>query len=197
MTVADRLDQFQRRHHWAGFPLAVIYKFADDQGPFLSALLTYYGFVSLFPLLLLLATLLGFFLQGDPQLQARVLDSALGQFPLIGNDLPRGQLGGSGWALAVGLIGIVYGGLGVAQAGQNAMNVIWAVPRNRRPNPLKSRLRSMVLLITVGLGVIATSALSGIANAFGAQFGHSVRIPAFVAAVVLNSLIFLLAFRIA
>src|SRR4051794_36777564 len=200
MSVTDRLDRFQRRHRWAGFPLAVIYKFADDQGPFLSALLTYYGFVSLFPLLLLLATLLGFFLQGDPQLQARVLDSALGQFPLIGNDLPRGRLGGSGWALAVGLIGNVYGGLGIAQAGQNAMNVIWAVPRNRRPNPIKARLRSLLLLVTVGLGGVATTALSGVINtarAFGAHFGISVTLPAALASALLNSLIFLLAFRVA
>src|SRR3954453_17431654 len=164
MTVADRLDQFQRRHRWAGFPLAVIYKFADDQGPFLAALLTYYGFLSLFPLLLLLASVLGFVLQGHPELQAQVLNSALGQFPLIGGDLPRGRLNGSSWALAVGLIGIIYGGLGVAQAGQNAMNVIWALPRNRRPNPVKSRLRGLALLLTIGVGVVATSALSAVIN---------------------------------
>jgi YihY family inner membrane protein len=200
MSVTARLDRFQRRHRWAGFPLAVIYKFADDQGPFLAALLTYYGFLSLFPLLLLLATLLGFFLQGDPELQARVLDSALGQFPLIGNDLPRGRLGGSGWAVAVGLIGIIYGGLGVAQAGQNAMNVIWAVPRNSRPNPLKSRLRSLLLLCSVGLGVLATSGLSALINsarAFGASIGISISLPAALASVALNAVIFLVAFRVA
>src|SRR3954447_23471702 len=103
MAFTERLDHFQRRHRWAGFPLAVIYKFADDQGPFLAALLTYYGFLSLFPLLLLLATILGFLLQNDPMLQTRILDSALGQFPLIGNDLPRGRLQGSNWAVVVGL----------------------------------------------------------------------------------------------
>src|ERR1700712_3254254 len=200
MTLTERLDRDQRRHHWAGFPLAVIYKFTDDQGPFLAALLTYYGFLSLFPLLLLLATILGFLLQNDPLLQTRILDSALGQFPLIGNDLPRGRLTGSNWAIVVGLLGILYGGLGGAQAGQNAMNVIWAVPRNRRPNPIKSRLRSLVLLMTVGLGVLAITALSGVINAataFGTHLGVSVTLPATLAAIALNSLIFLAAFRIA
>jgi membrane protein len=200
MTLTNRLDRYQRRHRWAGFPIAVIYKFADDQGPFLAALLTYYGFLSLFPLLLLLATLLGFLLQNDPLLQTRILDSALGQFPLIGNDLPRGRLTGSNWAVVVGLAGILYGGLGVAQAGQNAMNVIWAVPRNRRPNPIKSRLRSLLLLLSVGLGVVATTALSGLVNAtkaFGASIGLGISIPAFIASVVLNSVIFLVGFRVA
>jgi membrane protein len=200
MSVTDRLDRFQQRHRWAGFPLAVVYKFFDDQGPFLAALLTYYGFLSLFPLLLLLATVLGFVLQGDPELQARVLNSALGQFPLIGNDLPRGRLNGSSWALTVGLIGIVYGGLGIAQAGQNAMNVIWAVPRNRRPNPIKARLRSFLLLLTIGLGVLGLTALSGLFNAaraFGAHFGISVTLPITLVAIALNSLVFLAAFRVA
>lgn len=199
-TITDRLDGFQRRHRWAGFPLAVIYKFTDDQGPFLAALLTYYGFLSLFPLLLLLTTILGFLLQNDPSLQARIINSALGQFPLIGNDLPRGKLTGSNVAVIVGLLGILYGGLGVAQAGQNAMNIVWAVPRNRRPNPIKSRLRSLVLLLTVGFGILAITALSSLmsaAAAFGASLGISVRLPATLLAIALNSLIFLAAFRIA
>src|SRR6195952_2624583 len=191
MTLTERLDRYQRRARRVGFPIAVIYKFADDQGPFLAALLTYYGFLSLFPLLLLLTTLLGFLLQNDPLLQTRILDSALGQFPLIGSDLPRGRLTGSNWAVVVGLAGILYGGLGVAQAGQNAMNIIWAVPRNRRPHPIQSRLRSLVLLMTVGLGVLAITALSGVINAaaaFGTHLGVSITLPATLAAIALNSL---------
>src|ERR1700712_3868800 len=200
MTLTERVDAYQRRHRWLGFPIAVVYKFTDDQGPFLAALLTYYGFLSLFPLLLLLTTILGFLLQNDPVLQTHILDSALGQFPLIGNDLPRGRLEGSSWAVLVGLLGILYGGLGVAQAGQNAMNVVWAVPRNRRPSPLKSRGKSLLLLGTVGLGVVATTALSGLVNAteaFGAKIGLGVSVPAFLISVTLNSGIFLIAFRVA
>ena len=84
-----RLDRFQRKHHWAGFPLAVFYKYFDDFGAYLAALLTYYGFVSLFPLLLLLSTVLGIVLSGDQRLQHEVLTSALHQFPVIGGDLAR------------------------------------------------------------------------------------------------------------
>jgi uncharacterized BrkB/YihY/UPF0761 family membrane protein len=80
------------------------------------------------------------------------------------------------------------------------MNIIWAVPRNRRPNPIKSRLKSLLLLVTVGVGVLATTALSGVINAaraFGAHFGVSVTVPATLAAAALNALIFLVAFRVA
>jgi uncharacterized BrkB/YihY/UPF0761 family membrane protein len=100
VAVAGRLDGFQRRHRWAGFPLAVLYKYVDDFGAYLAALLTYYGFVSLFPLLLLISTVLSFVLAGDAKLQHQVLDSALHQFPVIGGELAQPKrigAGLSGW----------------------------------------------------------------------------------------------------
>ena len=123
MAVTECLDRFQRKHPWTGFPLAVAYKYFDDFGTYLAALLTYYGFVSLFPLLLLLSTVLGFVLSGDPRLQHEVLTSALHQFPVIGGDLARPKrLGGGPVGLVVGIAGSLYGGLGVAQAFQYAAN---------------------------------------------------------------------------
>ncbi|MDJ0107680.1 YhjD/YihY/BrkB family envelope integrity protein, partial [Rhodococcus erythropolis] len=79
MTIAKRLDALQQKHPALGFPIAVLYKFLDDQGVYLAALIAYYGFVSLFPLLLLLSTILGFVLSGNPELQQQILDSALHQ----------------------------------------------------------------------------------------------------------------------
>ena len=140
MSLVERLDDYQQRHRWAGFPIAVVYKYVDDQGTFLAALLTHYAFVSLFPLLLLLASVLGIVLRDDPALQARVLDSALRQFPVLGQQLGEPErLGARGLGLAVGLAGAVYGGVKVAQALQHVMNTVWAVPRHRRPDPLRSR----------------------------------------------------------
>jgi uncharacterized BrkB/YihY/UPF0761 family membrane protein len=135
--LVQRVDGFQRRHPRAGLPIAVIYKFADDQGNYLAALITYYGFLSLFPLLLLSSTILGFVLSGHPHLQQQVLDSALGQVPIVGAHLtsPHGATG-SGVGIAIGILGTIYGGLGVTNAAQNAMNTIWRVPRNKRPNPI-------------------------------------------------------------
>src|SRR6202034_3762585 len=161
VAVTGRLDHFQRKHRWAGFPLAVAYKYFDDFGAYLAALLTYYGFVSLFPLLLLLSTVLGFVLSGDQRLQHEVLTSALHQFPLIGGDLARPKhLGGGTIGLVVGILGCLYGGVGVAPAVQYATNTVWGVPRNNRPNPFHARGRSLVLLATTGLAVMGTTVLA-------------------------------------
>jgi membrane protein len=201
VTFVERLDRYQRKHRRAGLPIAVIYKFVDDQGTYLAAIITYYGIVSLFPLLLLLSTVLNFVLEGQPALQQDVLDSALGQFPVVGDQLtnPHG-ITGSGIGLAVGIIGTIYGGLGVAQAAQNAMNTIWRVPRNERPNPLHSRLRSLLLLVVVGLSIIGTTVLSALgsaANAFGASIGVGLKILLIALALAVNAAVFTLGFRIA
>lgn len=154
-----RFDAYQRTHRWVGFPVAVVYKFVDDQGGYLTALIAHYAFISLFPLLLIAVTILGFVLQTDPELKQRLIDTALEQVPLLGPELGDQvqSFGGSGIGLVIGVLGTLIGGLGVAQAGQNALNTMWAVPRNKRPNPVAARLRSLVLLAVFGTGVLATS----------------------------------------
>jgi len=197
----DSLDAYQRRHSWLGFPLAVVYKFGDDQGPYLTALIAYYGFLSVFPLLLLMTTILGFVLQGDPGLQAKLVNSTVAELPILGPQLRENvhALRGNGVGLAVGIIGTLYGALGAAGATQNAFNRIWAVPRNERPNPIKLRLRSLVLLLVLGVGVLVTTGLSGMTTgggAFGATVGPWLSVAAIPLTTVTNIVLFMLAFRV-
>lgn len=200
MSLTDRVDGFQRRHPVAGFPIGVIYKFGEDQGPYLAALITYYGFLSLFPLLLLLTSVLGFVLDGQPDLQDQILDSALSQFPVIGDELadPKGLQGSIG-AIIVGGLVAVYGALGVAQAIQNTMNVTWSVPRHRRPNPIRARLRSLRLIALVGITVVGTTILSSAgsnAKAFGADAGGWRTVAVILLSLLVNGAMFVVTFRI-
>lgn len=154
-TAVRATDNFQRKHPVVGFPIAVIYKYFDDQGPYLGAIIAYYSFVAVFPLLLIGSSILGFFLQGNAELQDRLLDTALAQFPIVGDQLGRPEgLKGSASAIVVGSLAAAYGCLGVGQSTQNASNVAWAVPRNSRPNPIIIRLRSLVLLGMAGSGIL-------------------------------------------
>jgi membrane protein len=203
MPVTHRLDRFQRRHRWAGLPLAVLYKFVDDQGNYLAALLTYYGFLSMFPLLLLAVSVLGFILHGNAHLQNQVLNSALSDFPVIGKQIQTGlgSYSGSATALTVGIVGSIYGGLGIAQAGQNAMNIAWGVPRNLRPNPIRARLRSLGILTFLGLGVLSTTGLSALVTSARSltddlHLGVGAPVVASILSVALNLVLFTVAFRI-
>jgi uncharacterized BrkB/YihY/UPF0761 family membrane protein len=190
------LDRLQRQNRAAGIVVAVIYKYLDDQGGYLAALITYYGFVSLFPLLLLLTTGLGVLLAGRPDLQEQVMHSTLSQFPVLGSQLhqPEGLSGGT-VAVIVGVVGALYGGLGVGQALQNAMDSVWAVPRNKRPDPFRSRLRSLVLLLVLGSAAITATVLSAVGQATAA-LGVFGKIGVAFVAVAINALICLVAFRV-
>jgi inner membrane protein YhjD len=180
--------------------LAVIYKFVDDQGGYLAALITYYGFVSLFPLLLLLVSILGYTLHGNPALQQALIGSALQHFPIIGPQLQQNvnSIHGSRAGVILGIVGAVYGGLGVSVAIQTALNRVWAVPRYARPDPIFSRVRGLMLFVLLGGLVLITTAVSA-AGPVAASLGYGgawTRLAAIVIAIAANVGIVLLAFRI-
>lgn len=156
----DRFDGWQRERTWASFPLAVVKKFGDDRAGNLAALVAYYSFFSIFPLLLVLTTVLGRVLSDSPDLQSRVLDSALVQLPVIGDQLRENVDGlpGSGLALAIGIVGALWAGMGAVLAMQTALDGVWNVPLRRRPNALVGRLRALAVLALLGTGVVLLTA---------------------------------------
>jgi membrane protein len=194
------VDAFQRKHRVVGFPIAVVYKYFDDQGAYLSAILTYYAFIAIFPLLLLSTSILGFLLQGDEDLRDRLLNSALSQFPIIGDQLGRPDgLQGSTTAIVIGSLAALYGAMGLGQALQNAANVAWSVPRNSRANPFLLRFRSLLFLAIGGVGIlllaVATSVLAN-PDALGADLAPTIGLVSRVVGFVLTVVIFVAVFRL-
>lgn len=166
MNLTERLraaDELQQRHPRLSFPAAVLKKFGDDQASQLAALIAYYAFVSMFPLLLVFVTVLGFVLQGDESAQQSILHSTLSQFPIIGTQLQRNvhSLTGSAGALAIGLVGSLLGALGITGAAQNAFNQVWHVPRKHRPSFLSGRLRGLGTIAVLGLLSILSTLVTG------------------------------------
>jgi YihY family inner membrane protein len=192
----QRLDRFQQRHRVLAFPFAVRQKFAEDQGGYLAASVTYYAFFSIFPLLLVFVTLLGYALQSDPDLQRRVLDSALTDFPVIGPQLEDNvhSLKGSAAALVVGIGVAVWAGTGVALAVENALDHIWGVPIRRRVNPIVARLRALVWIALLG-GITILGTVLGSASAI-ANYGPAVRAAALLISLAINIVVFLAVFRV-
>ncbi len=158
-----KLDSLQQRAPRLGFAVAVFKKFEDDHAGRLGALIAYYGFFSLFPLLLVFVTVLGFVLQGDPSAQESVVHSALGQFPIIGTQLQSNvhSMKGSFVSLAIGTVGSLLAGLGVAGATQNAFNEIWKVPAKQRLGFIGWRLRGLGMLGALGVLVIVSTIAAG------------------------------------
>jgi membrane protein len=196
MSVNDilhELDRRQQRSPRLSFIVAVIKKFSDDQGGELAGLIAFYGFVSLFPLLLVLVTVLGFVLHGDPDQQQKILNGALGQFPILSDQLRLHSLSGSGVALIVGIVGSLLAGLRITSVTQNAFNRIWGVPFKHRPNFITARLRGLGLLASLGLLSIASTIVAG--SAGSASHGAGGVVARISVAFLFNVALFMTAFK--
>lgn len=184
---------------WLAFPVAVWKKFSDDQAGNLAALIAYYGFVSIFPILLVAFTVLDLVLHNDPTLRKHLISSALSTYPIIGTQLKSSvhPLGASGLALVIGLVLALLGARGVAAAVRNAFDVVWAVPKERRPAFPWSVLRGVGFIVVVGAGQVVTGYLSSIASGVGhVATGFVVITGIILASFVLNVGFFWLSFRL-
>ncbi len=194
-----RIDGFQQGRPWLGFPVAVMKKFGDDRAGNEAALIAYYGFFSLFPLLLVMVAFLGLVLRGSPELRQSIIDSALSQFPIIGDqiksNLPALSGRGAGVALGVGTATALWAGLGVMQAAQSALNDVWGVPMKDRPNFAEKRLRGLIMLLLLGSFALASTILAGLGTVEG-TVGAALRVASFGGSLLLNLAAFLLAYRV-
>jgi YihY family inner membrane protein len=193
--LLTRFDRFQQRHAALAVPFAVLRKFSDDGAGNKAALIAYYGFFSIFPLLLLLTTILGFVLAGDPSAQKAVINSALKEIPIIGASIAAGnhKLKGSGLGLVVGAVGALLSGLGVTMASQNAFNTVYAVPVKDQPSFLAARWRSLKLLISFGvLQLISTAVAGAVAGGVG---GALFTVAGIALSLLVNVALFFAVFR--
>ena len=181
------IDRFQQRHDPAAFVFGVLKKFGDDRGGQLSALVAFYGFMSFFPLTLIVVTITSYIARSSPAFAEQLRNSALSQFPVVGTQLAgdEGALPGSGLGLVVGTVGLLWGALGVTDAVQYAFYELWHVPHKRRPPFLLRILRSVILFGLLAAGVLGTTFLallgtfvtdSRIAGAFGIIGGAMVSV---------------------
>jgi YihY family inner membrane protein len=191
-----RADKFQQDHAALGFPFAVIQKFGNDQAGSRAALVAYYGLFALFPLLLLFTTILGYILHDNKKLQKDLVDSALGNFPIIGPQLQSHThvLTGSVGAVVIGSFLLLYGAIGLGLAAQSAINVVWNIPYVRWPSIYVRYLRALGVLVLLALSAIGSTVLTG----FATLVSHGVMATGLliVGSLVMNFFLILLAFKL-
>jgi YihY family inner membrane protein len=188
-----RFDAYQQQHRSLAAPLGVVKKFGDDEGGSMVSLIAYRAFFSLFPLLLLMTTILGYLLADNPELREKVVDSTLSQFPVIGEQLRGGSLTGNGVALAVGVVGSVLAGLGVVLETERSFDRVWDVPDEERHGFLGSRLRAIGLLVALGGLAVASTVVGGLVAGGSDLFGP---VWGILIATVLNLVVFAAVFRL-
>jgi YihY family inner membrane protein len=162
-----RIDATQQRFGPTAFVFGVIKKYGDDNGGVLVSNLAYSVFISLFPLLLIMVTILGLVVAGHPSIQKDVTDAVANQIPLLGSTLTSNvhELQRSSTiGLIVGLIVLIYGVTGLAQAGLFTMQQVWNLPGPTRPGYVQRLGRSLLFLALLGGGVIVTTGLASLST---------------------------------
>jgi len=190
------VDATQRRFTPTAFVFGVVKKYGDDNGGVLASNLAYSAFVSLFPLLLVLVTILGLAAAVDAAFKAEVLRAVAGQVPLIGNQLTGNvhQLKRSSIiGLIVGFVGLVWGSAGLAQAGLFTMEQVWNLPGPARPGYVQRLGRAGLFLALLGGGVIVTTALASLSTYL--HDGLAVKIPLELMTAAFNVGMYIGAFR--
>jgi membrane protein len=194
-------DAWQQRHAVPAVVVAVVKKYGDDKATHSVALLTYYAFVSTFPLLLVLVTVSQVVLRNEPELRQQLLDSALSEFPVVGPTLQESMRAptGAGFALVIGFVGAFWGAGRLAGAVQNVLNGLWLVPKRHWPGFPWNYLRSIALLLLLALGVVLTALTAAFAGA-GAVLGLTgtgVHLLSILLTTIVYCGLFFLGFRLA
>ncbi len=191
------IDRWQQRRRRVSFLVAVFLRYWEDRGRQYGALLSYYGFVSLFPLLLVLVTVLGIVLDDNPDLRNRILDTVYAAIPVVGAQLRQSttSLNSSGLVLLAGLLVSLWSGLAVVKHAQDALNLQWAVPRFERPGIVIRSVRAMGALVVVGVGIVVATAATSLA-AFLPDLPWAGRIVGAIVAILLNIVVLTTSYRV-
>jgi uncharacterized BrkB/YihY/UPF0761 family membrane protein len=164
----DRIDRVQRRYRVLAFPHAVFKRYGEDHGGWVGALISHYGFFSLFPLLVVFVTVAEWVLEDRPDLLHAVLQAIWSKVPFVAAGLESNveqevaRLQGSGWVMAASLLVTVWGGIGVVRVLQDAVNTVWGVARFRRPGFIPRIARGVAILGLLGLGLVVSGIVAGL-----------------------------------
>ncbi len=190
-----KLDAAQQRSKPLSIAVATVKKFSADQTTNLATMIAFWAFFSIFPLFLVFVTILGWVLPASSK--ANVLAHVAQTFPLLDPSSVNG-LGGSIWALALGLVTALWSGIAVIRTAETAFDSVWGVPREQRAGLVTQVLRSLAVLATVGTGLVLSTVISGfvVSASRGVNIGALGVIGGYVLAAALDVGLMTAAFRI-
>lgn len=192
--TTERLDGFQRRHTAVAVPVAVYRKFTEDRTFGLASTIAFWAIFSIFPLLLVFATVLGYLLPTTAQQEVLLNLGRL--FPVLAPS--SGTISGPPWALVVGIVTALWSGSSVVVYLQEAFDQVWEVPYTERRTLVGRLRRGLIAVLAIGLGLVVSTLISGLVTsvATGLGLGWTTRLLGFAVSIVLDVGLFIAAFRI-
>jgi len=195
MSLTKRIDRALRKRRTLSIALATGKKYGEDRSSNLAAMIAFWAFFSIFPLLLVFVSILGYVLPASTKHQ--VLTSVAELFPLLDVSSIT-SLSGSWWPLVVGGVSALWSGMAVVRTAQFAFNSVWEIPDQDRPGLVEKSWRGLAALVLIGTGLVAATLISGLVT--GQQSGVDVtwwwRVCGYLVALVLDVGLFVVGFRL-
>ena len=189
-----RIDRAQQSHEKLAVAAATVKKYGEDQSSSLASMIAFWAFFSIFPLFLVLVTILGYVLPADRR--ADVLGRVASSFPLL-HPSTVGSLTGSWWPILLGGLTALWAGLAVVRMSQQAFDEVWEIPRSDRPGLVEQVRRSLFALGTIGFGLVVATIMSGYVTGrdTGVDLGWYGRLAGYLITLALDVGLFVIAFR--
>ena len=193
-SALARVDRWQQAHRAPAISVATVKKFQADQSGNLAALLAFWAFFSIFPLMLAAATLLGWFLPRD--VSDDVLRTIDGYVPLI--DFSQKTISGSWWALVLGLVSTIWAATGVTRTARVAFDSVWRVPAAERASVVEQTLGGLKALALIGVALVVSVLTTGFVSGTSHQLDIDplAIVGGYAVAIVIDVVVFLIAFRV-
>ena len=176
--LKDRIDALQRRHRTIGFTYAVFKRYVEDHGAWLGSLISYYGFFSLYPLVIVFVTASTWLFRDRPDELQRILEALWSKVPFAEAGATQAEIerrvsefSANRWVLVLSLLVTLWGGLGVVRVLQDGVNTMWGVARFRRPRFARKVLRAIAIIGLLGLDLIGTTVVAGLSVAADLPWG--------------------------
>jgi membrane protein len=194
------LARLREKYPWFDHLLRMVQHYGAVNGNGQAGAVTFFGFLSFFPILALGFFVVGLLAHLYPDLKTQmvreigsllpgVIGKGKGEIPLTTIENYSGTVG------LVGLVAVLYSGLGWLSGLRQALEVMFAVPRQEQPNFVLGKLRDLGTLALIGLTLLVSVVLSGAVTGFtGVILGWvGIDASAVVPAVLLGILARLLA----
>lgn len=182
---SERVVTARGRHGAVDVAVGTLHGFQRHQTARNAAVLTYFGFLSVFPLFMVATSVLGFVLQNNEQLKEDILDTAVAQIPVIGSQIESeaGELEGSVLAVVIGLLITLWAATRAFAGLQNSFDDVWEIPVDDRENLAIRRLKSVLAIVVIGGSLVLTTALSSFVSLGNFPLGGRVLLWVGVAAI--------------
>jgi membrane protein len=158
------IDAPRRRFRWVDHLVRAGGRYQRTQGDLMAAGVTYFAFLGLFPVLLLVASIFGLILSGNALLQQQLFEAIRDAFPgALGEELVRqleGAINDAGYLGLIALAGFLYAGLRTTDKLRIGMERIWK-GHVEQPDILRDNLQDLVALVALGAVGLVSLALTG------------------------------------